>query len=285
MLQKYLQIRPTDLCALLNRTIHSKLITWDKLLTYLQDEINLRDQVTKYGISKPSVMEVAYSRSPDEGTGQQIGLVVSYLKRKETNLIKQMIGAEFLGFRLLAVVLEKEILFYDCQEFKILSQLDFKYHNVRSKTMNNQKGAENYSSSLSYEYVDRVNPMSRRTDDLFFTAKNRKNTTQSDELKNVISSNMMKSKVESINSDSNDLRRSITDMGPVNRLMSHKLTSIHRAASKKPMIKIRSNDEKNIFKIMTETSIENSIEFMKAVKNSRESFEKYVVVEKEKVEP
>ena len=91
----------------------------------------------------------------------------------------------------------------------------------------------------------------------------------------------------SVCSESNDgFRRSVTDMGSISRTATrlNKLASVQKAAYKRPTAKIRSNDTKNIFKILTEASIEGSLELIKAYQHSRETFQKYITIEKSKIE-
>ena len=107
ILQKYLHVRPTELCAQLNRSLGSNMITWDQLLSYLHQEISLQDQVTKLSYSRPFPVEIFYNRDPDRFLDQTLFTIVTEVKRKETNSIRSMCSGDFLGFKALAVILDK----------------------------------------------------------------------------------------------------------------------------------------------------------------------------------
>lgn len=94
-----------------------------------------------------------------------------------------------MGFSFFAIVLDAEIIFYDCTKYeyghedksKLVKQMKFNYHNVRQKLIRNQLGSiGNASEYENIEKIDKVNPMSRRTDEFIFSHKDRKNTNQSD---------------------------------------------------------------------------------------------------------
>ena len=153
------------------------------------------------------------------------------------------------------------MIFYDCDEGKIIRKLEFTYHDVKNKTLMNQKVNSSLVDRSNTEYFDKVDPMSRRTDDFFFNEKFRKNTNNSDDIKNAMTRSMKKSKMES-SVGSSSVRRSITDIGTISRSITrmglhNRLSS--KGAEKKPVARIRSNDNKTIFRIMTEASIENSL--------------------------
>ena len=72
---------------------------------------------------------------------------------------------------------------------------------------------------------------------------------------------MKKSKIES-SMGSDSIRRSITDAGTISRSitrmgLNHRVSS--KGGDKKPVARIRSNDNKTIFRIMTETSMQNGL--------------------------
>ena len=106
--------------------------------------------------------------------------------------------------------------------------------------------------------------------------KSRKNTNNSEELRNGII-NSRKSKMESsICSEKSFLRRSVTEGSEVIKPRLSRFSS-HKTRSKKnhSIFKMRSNDTKGIFRLMTEAPIEDSIEIVKAWDSSQKNFEKY----------
>lgn len=56
-------------------------------------------------LSKPSIIDVVYYPNPDEHLDQKINDVIHYIKKKSTNYIKFITKAEFLGYKLLIIVL------------------------------------------------------------------------------------------------------------------------------------------------------------------------------------
>ena len=60
-------------------------MTWDELLKFLSEEIELRDQVTKFEVNSPSIVEVKFGSSQIR-TKELIG----YVKQKESNIMKKI---------------------------------------------------------------------------------------------------------------------------------------------------------------------------------------------------
>lgn len=58
-------------------------------------------------LSKPSVIDIAYHPHCDAHLHQRICDILFHIKKKSTNYIKFITKAEFLGFKLLVVVLER----------------------------------------------------------------------------------------------------------------------------------------------------------------------------------
>lgn len=75
-------------------------------------------------------------------------------------------------------------------------------------------------------------------------------------------------------SEISEVRRSVTESSKISRTITsfgkmHKWNSGNKNQRVPAMAKIRSNDTKAAFKIMTEAPISNSIEFIKAYQDSR----------------
>ena len=179
--------------------------------------------------------------------------------------MKKVSKLNLLGDEVFIVELDKEILFYNLQEMRIVKILTMKYERVIEKILKNKKNKKFLdTSSQKSELIDKVNPMSKRTED-FISFKSRKNTNNSDSLQNAIL-NAKKSKMESsICSDHSQLFRSVTDVGD-RRSKFSKYASFSQNKKKPPskMVKLKTNDKKSIFKLMTETPVDSSIEIIKA---------------------
>lgn len=151
-MQKYIKVQPTSLETLLSRTIATDEVSWEFLLMYIQQEINLEDEVNKMRASRPSVIDIEYYADCDEHLGQKVCDVIAYIKKKSTNYIKLITKAEFLGFKLLVIVLERETIFYDCEDKKIIQYVSFRYNNVRNKMLTSvqsrEKSRDHYNASF-----------------------------------------------------------------------------------------------------------------------------------------
>lgn len=84
-------------------------------------------------ITRPSIIDVTYQSNPDPSLQQNLISIINYIKRKSTNYVKFITKAQFLGFKMLVVVLERQAIFYDCESKSLIRAVNFKYSNVRRK--------------------------------------------------------------------------------------------------------------------------------------------------------
>lgn len=79
--------------------------------------------------------------------------------------MKNIFNLNLVGTNILCVVMEREVIFFNIIEEKIVKILNFKYQKVIEKMIGNKK-RKRFSSSYSQtnsEVFDKVNPISRRT--------------------------------------------------------------------------------------------------------------------------
>ena len=68
-----------------------------------------------------------------EASRSQVSELIAYIKKKETNEIKQIHKINLVGEDYYIVDIEKELIFFNISEMKIVKVMDIKYHKVVDK--------------------------------------------------------------------------------------------------------------------------------------------------------
>lgn len=81
----------------------------------------------------------------------------------------------------------------------------------------------------------------------------------------------------------NSLHRDITKVHKFGSIQNNSIKSKDQK-NRKEILKVRSSDTANILKLITDCKVEGSMEVIKAYRNSIETFQKYVQIDKNKLE-